>query len=304
MDAPNHPGNDSMPADAGMTRSPLCGAVGCFPGNPSACGATPEGDGSPWFSRAYLQAAEDAASDDAPDRSSVGPVDSSDDVSHADGAADATVADSAAPPGDAGAGDEPKVQRSCYVKPSTATPGSNVVAECAPVGQAGEGDPCDDSSNCGALLACVGVGAGKGTCRRFSCAIPTQCPDGSFYQLEALRVSGMTLFDVQVPVCLPTDHCNLLATPSSCAKGRVCAVVGGDGDTTCVVPGSAKLGDSCDDLHLCAEGLVCSKQKNQCLKICRVAAGATECPGGTCQGGNRSLPDGFGICVGTSPDSG
>jgi hypothetical protein len=297
-----------MATDAGMTRSPLCGAVGCFPGNPSACGATPEGDGSTWFSHAELPTApmaDDAAGDDAPDRSSVRPTDASDDVSHVDGAApaDATVADSAPPPGDAGAGDEPKVQRSCYVKPSTATPGSNVVAECAPVGQAGPGSACEDSTDCGALLACVDVG-GKGTCRLFSCAIPALCPAGSFYQLESLRVSGVTMPDVQVPVCMPTDHCDLSATPSSCAKGRVCAVVGGDGDTTCVVPGSAKLGDSCDDLHFCGEGLVCSRQKNQCLKICRVAAGATECPGGTCQGGNRSLPDGFGICVGSNPDSG
>jgi hypothetical protein len=195
------------------------------------------------------------------------------------------------------------VQRSCYVKPSNATPGSNVATECAPVGQGAVGSACQDSSDCGALLACVDV-AGKATCRRFSCAIPTQCPAGSFYQLEPLRVSGATMSDVQVPVCLPTDHCDFRAMPSSCPRGQVCAVVGSEGDTTCVVPGSAKLGDPCDDLTFCAEGLVCSKQKNQCLKICRVAAGMTECSGGMCQGGNRSLPYGFGICVGSNPDSG
>jgi hypothetical protein len=201
---------------------------------------------------------------------------------------------------DAGATDEPKTPQSCYVKPS----GVSVVTECSTVGQGAPGTSCQDSTDCGALLACVDVNQTP-VCRPFSCALPAQCPLGSFYQQVPLRVAGITLPGVVVPVCLPNDHCELLATPSPCRAGQVCAVVGSGGETTCVLPGSAKLGDSCDDLSmLCAEGLICSKLKKECLQICHVSASMTECPGGTCQGGNLSLPNGFGICVGGNPDGG
>jgi hypothetical protein len=44
---------------------------------------------------------------------------------------------------------------------------------------------------------------------------------------------------------------------------------------------------------------------NQCLKICHLDAGPAECAGGgVCQGGNRSVPQGFGICFGGSRDGG
>jgi hypothetical protein len=305
-DSPNSPMPDSTLPDSAPTRSPLCGFGGCFPGNPSACGATPEGDGATWaYARHALPHEDDASSEDAQDEHAPPrPVDAGEDASRADASvADVSIDAPADGATDVGANDEPKVQRSCYVRPSDLVPGSRVTTECTPVGQGAAGSACDDSSDCGALLACVEVNA-KPTCRRFSCALPTSCPTGSFYQLEPLRVAGATMFDLKVPVCLPTDHCDFMASPSTCPKGQVCAVVGSEGDTTCVVPGTAQLGDACDDLNFCAEGLVCSKLKNQCLKICRTSAGMTECPGGTCQGGNLSLPDGFGICVGTAPDGG
>jgi hypothetical protein len=303
---------DAATGDAAATRSAFCGLVGCFPGNPSACGVTPEGDAGSRAHELDTDATDEPPSDDAAaDREPPSAVDASvGDAGHPDAsiasadAADASLDVSADAQGDVGANDEPKVQRSCYVRPSDAVPGSRVTTECAPVGAGAAGSACDDSTDCGALLACVDVD-GKPACRRFSCALPTSCPSGSYYRLEPLRVSGATMSDLQVPVCLPTDHCDIMATlPIPCPIGQICAVVGTEGDTTCVVPGTAKLGDPCDDLNLCAEGLVCSKLKNQCLKMCRTAAGATECPGGTCQGGNLSLPDGVGICVGTNPDGG
>jgi hypothetical protein len=302
------PPGDSAPGDAAASRSPLCGVIGCFPGNPSACGPTPEGDSATW-----ARVDVDATYDDAQVEHTPSHPDGSDDSGRSDAS---SGSDGAAPPAadasiqpsdaqnDVGAGDEPRPPRSCYVRPSDSLPGTRVVTECAPVGQGAVGSDCQDSSDCGAELACVDV-KGKPTCRRFSCALPTSCMKGSFYQLQALRVSGVTMADVKVPVCLPTDNCDLMADASACPSGQVCAVVGSDGDTTCVVEGTAKLGGPCDDLNFCARGLVCSKSKNQCLKICRTsAAGATECPGGTCQGGNLSVPEGFGICVGTTPDGG
>jgi hypothetical protein len=241
--------------------------------------------------------AADGSDEPSFDASAEGSSDAS--VSPASDAASDRSVDASA---DIGANDEPQVQKSCYVRPSITEPVSPV-SECAPAGQKGAGIACEDSSECDATLACVVVD-GKPVCRKFSCALPPSCPAGSYYQLESLRVAGATVTDLKVPVCLPVDQCLLTATPNPCPSARVCAVVGSEGDTTCIVPGTAKLGDPCDDLHFCAEGLVCSKLKNQCLKLCRVAAGNTECPGGTCQGGNRSLPDGIGICVGTSPDAG
>jgi hypothetical protein len=114
-------------------------------------------------------------------------------------------------------------------------------------------------------------------------------------------VNGTTRVDLKVPACLPTDNCTLLEPENHCPSGKVCAVVGSDGDTTCLVPGSAKMGETCSETNACAEGLLCSKFSNQCVQICHVGAGdsgTSECTVGACQGGNGSLPDGFGICVG------
>jgi hypothetical protein len=126
---------------------------------------------------------------------------------------------------------------------------------------------------------------------------------GTYYQEVPLRANGTTRSDLKVPACLLVDHCMLLA-PNACPTGKACAVVGSEGDTTCLVPGTAKVGEDCDETALCAEGLLCAKASNECVKICRLAADIDDCPTGTCQGGNRSLPEGFGICVGQRTDGG
>jgi len=194
---------------------------------------------------------------------------------------------------DMGASDAPRIVRSCYIRPAA----TGVVTACAPVGPWAEGSACDDSHDCGALLGCVEVDQ-KAACRVVSCALPPVCLRGTYYQEAPLRVNGATRRDINVPVCLPVDNCTLLAEPNPCPPGKVCAVVGSEGETTCMEPGSAKVGEPCDETSRCAEGLLCSRFSNQCAKICHIDAGARDCPTGTCQGGNRSLPDGFGICVG------
>jgi hypothetical protein len=294
------PSLDGGPFDAGMSRSPLCGTVGCFPGNPSACGATPPLDAATFHYAApddASDAPESQAADASADISTVFPLDGSTDAA---GAGDASRDGSRDTVSDAAANDEPKVAQSCYIKRAV----QGVSSECAPVGSGAAGDPCDDSTDCSAGMACVDVNQ-KPACRPFSCAVPVQCTDGSFYQEAPLRVGGITQGDLKVPVCLPNDHCELLAASTPCLPGLVCAVVGSAGETSCIVPGSAKLGEPCDESNRCADGLICSKLKNQCLQICHVASpSTTECPGGTCQGGNLSLPKDFGICVGTSADGG
>jgi hypothetical protein len=312
------PPSDATVQDVAAPRNPLCGTSGCLPDNPTACGAPPPpaDSGTPGDIVGQDAGSADANGDGA---AAVTASDASD-VSSDGGRSDASVSSDGAPgvggdashetstetrvDADAGSTEEPKPPMppmSCYVLPS----GSSVATKCGAVGAGNVGDPCNDSHDCGLSLACVEVD-GLPTCRRFSCAVPADCAAQTYYQLEPLRVSGVTMKDVRVPVCVPTVPCELLAATDAgpCGKdGRVCGVVGTHGDTTCVVPGTGKLGDPCDDpMNACAEGLVCSKLKNQCLQICHV--NSTECPGGTCQGGNRSLPDGFGICVGSIVDAG
>jgi len=324
------PPPDATAQDVAPPRNPLCGISGCLPDNPTACGAPPPPDsGTPGdIVDQDAGASADANADggapvtgsDASDASSDGGGSDASISSDGSMSSDASLSSDSVPGGrdasaepsvetradaDAASTDEPKPPsppQSCYVHPS----GDSVIAECAAVGARGVGDACDDSRDCGFSLACVELD-GQPTCRRFSCAVPADCAAQTYYQLEPLRVAGVTLKNVQVPVCVPTTPCELLAPDAgTCQKdGRVCAVVGTHGDTTCVVPGTGKLGDACDDpMNACGEGLVCSKLKNQCLQICHVSMGSMECPGGTCQGGNRSLPDGFGICVGSTVDGG
>jgi hypothetical protein len=196
---------------------------------------------------------------------------------------------------DVGTSDEPRIVQSCYIKPGA----TGVVTECAPIGAALIGSACNDSHECDALLACVEVDQ-RAVCRPVSCGLPPTCLKDTYYEEAPLRVNGVTRRDINVPVCLPVDRCTLLAQPNPCPSGKVCAVVGSERETTCIEPGSKKVGETCDDTSRCAEGLLCSKFSNQCVKICHVGLvdSGSECPTGTCQGGNRSLPDGFGICVG------
>jgi hypothetical protein len=194
---------------------------------------------------------------------------------------------------DIGTSDEPRIVQACYIKPAA----GGVATECAPIGPGEPGSACNDSLECGALHACVEVDE-RAVCRPVYCPLPSVCLKGSYYQEAPLRVNGATRRDINVPVCLPVDNCTLLSQPSPCPGNKVCTVVGSERDTTCLEPGSAKVGESCDPTGRCAEGLLCSRFSNQCVKICHVDPNAKECPTGTCQGGNRSLPDGFGICVG------
>jgi hypothetical protein len=344
---------DAPAPDSGVSRSPLCGTTGCFPGNWNACGPVPL-PVAPHSSFVERRAADDASdgSDDAVDTSTdagtsvdaadaPGSNDAASDVCHdgsndatqdvsvdiepdatedttaeptPDGTEDAQEEPDVSPPPTPDAGsvdggardvltdiarpDVPRIVQSCYIRPGT----TGVTTECAPVGPGLEGSACNDSRECGALMACVDVD-GRPVCSTITCALPAACLKGTYYQEVPLRANGTTRSDLKVPACLLVDHCMLLA-PNACPSGKACAVVGSEGDTTCLVPGTAKVGEDCDETTPCAEGLLCAKASNECVKICRLAADFDDCPTGTCQGGNRSLPDGFGICVGQRTDGG
>jgi hypothetical protein len=249
-------------------------------------------------SDAEPDAAEDAAEPDAAEDAVAEPeFDATIDATNPPPIEDASSTDGSRPdsPSDGGMSEEPKIVQACYIKPA----GTGVVTECAPVGPGAEGSACNDSRECGVQLACVEVDQ-KSACRRITCFLPPDCLKGTYYQEAPLRANGTTRSDLKVPACLPTDNCTLLGPQDQCPSGKVCAVVGSNGDTTCRVPGIVNLGEACDETNTCAEGLLCSKFSNQCAKICHVGEvdSGVNCPTGTCQGGNRSLPEGFGICVG------
>jgi len=292
---------DATPVDSGPSRSALCGTMGCFPGNPSACGVNPTNDSGFIYN---FSDGSDAAETDEPSAADAASSDATTDAGTKEDAADASSTTDAPSdaPNDMGASDEPRVSQSCYIQPGDG--GSGVATLCGPVGQVAECRACDDSSDCVALDACVDVD-GQGVCRPVSCALPISCPPGSFYQEAKLRVTGVASA-LSVPVCLPNDKCTPLSEPNPCTRGlEECAVVGSQGETACILPGPGKQGDTCDDTPTkrCAKGLLCSKFNNQCVRLCHVGADVNECVGGTCQGGNKSIPEGFGICVGEIPDA-
>jgi hypothetical protein len=201
----------------------------------------------------------------------------------------------------------------CYIEKI----GAELVPTCAPAGNRTELSACDDSHECEPGLGCVDMGfvlecasslacpdaarTSRGECRQLYCSLPVTCPASTFYLELPLRVLGETS-RYKVPVCMQIDGCDMLSW-TSCSGGRVCTIVG-DNATTCLLPGTAQRDESCDDRQRCAQGLVCSKSNNKCMKLCRTDFHDSDCPGGTCEGGSAAFPKGLGVCLGDVPDAG
>ena len=165
---------------------------------------------------------------------------------------------------------------------------SKVVAQCNPVGIYGVGDPCENVTYCGAGLGCVTNTSG-GVCREYCCGVVEDCPTDTY--CATVRMTEATS---KIPVCIPVTKCTLLDN-SICKNGQVCTIVRDDGTTSCIDAGPGQLGQACP----CADGYVCSKINNTCLKLCHIGKDAVDCAGGgTCQSGVAGYPDGIGICVG------
>jgi hypothetical protein len=165
---------------------------------------------------------------------------------------------------------------------------SKVTAQCNPVGLYGVGDPCEKVDHCGAGLGCV-TNTGGGVCREYCCGDVEDCPSDTY-----CATVRMTEAAEKVPVCIPVTKCTLLDN-SICKNGQVCTIVRDDGTTSCIDEGPGQLGQGCP----CADGYVCSKINNTCLKLCHVGNDAVDCAGGgTCQSGVSGYPEGIGICVG------
>jgi hypothetical protein len=299
--------------------NPLCGVGRCDPGNPNSC---------PFV---YPDAAADDGSDEGDADASRSEADAEAGDAQRDGAADAGAADGAADAHDAGADAEAGDARgddergdgeadagaadgslldvasqqptfACYIRTSA----SGLSRACEQPGTVGEDQTCADSGDCGVGFACVeanvrdSLTSHANRCRKLLCALPRICNDqGKFYEELPLHEGGKTVDSVLVPVCSPVDQCQLFA--DSCPLGKTCMIVGNN-QTTCMAPGDAGVGASCSGELRCAAGLVCSKDDNRCKRLCRI--GRDACNGGACQGGNKALPDGIGVCTGEIGDGG
>lgn len=213
--------------------------------------------------------------------------------------------------GEGGAAGAPVVDSAtygCQVQRVVDSP-RNVVPACGVVGPGGAAAPCLTSSDCQAGFGCVGD-QNAGQCQAYCCADADNCTQGKYCAERPMRDalinalpkdSTDTSSTLLIPVCVPAENCDL-SEPYPCTAGAQCAckdntaclVVRSDGTTTCAVPGAGKVGDACP----CAWGHVCSAATNRCLQLC-YTRGAETCGDGICQSAS-ALPDGWGVCVGST----
>lgn len=172
--------------------------------------------------------------------------------------------------------------------------GSSVSTKCGGAGTGIDGAVCAQSTDCAPGFEC----SQSGVCRRYCCM--GTCP-------EANKGSAPLFCDVQstrgtnliVPLCMPVQPargCVPLGT--ECGPKRTCAVVGDNGQTSCVDIGPAEEGEDCEAMH-CAAGLVCIGpfDGRRCARLCKYMDGGTYegCGNQRCVP-SAQFPSGFGIC--------
>lgn len=203
-------------------------------------------------------------------------------------------------------GDEPENLPAYGCRVSWETSGAT--ASCSTAGSGKAKGPCLTSADCAAGFACVGTVAPQ--CLHFCCFGNTSCAAGYYCSEEiaadylAVHPSANPSEMQRVPVCVPARNCDPIDAahdPNACEKGLACSIVRSDGTTGCIaLPADAPgEGGSCKD-DSCAQGFVCAKATNTCMKLCHVSSTTDECAGGVCQGGSTNLPEGIGICVGVA----
>ncbi len=197
---------------------------------------------------------------------------------------------------------------SCQVAPDPDCSGTDCEFKrtCSPSGSSQEGEPCVNSADCSAGLACVGEGL-SGVCQPYCCAGAQSCGESSFCDERRLLEFGQ----IYVPVCVPIDNCHLTDPypceadrECSCPGERACMIVRSDGATACTTPGARQAGDECSDQVTadCAHGFVCGPNQI-CLKICSTVADVSGCQEGWTCLKQSALGHDLGICTESTKDS-
>jgi hypothetical protein len=281
-----------------------CGVVTCVPDQPLSCAAFGSSAGAGGVGGAGASSGAAGAPVDpgggAPGAAGMGGVGgASEGGASAEGGSAGAEGDGASGAGQGGlsSGGAPSApEYSCQVTLKSTGP----IAECQLAGTGAIDDPCFSTQECGPGLACVLDGAAP-RCRPFCCAGDSSCTQDSYCDERPLAGDAGTV--LEVPVCVPAYDCSLLepypceGDSCTCPPGEACIVVRSDGTTTCAEPGLGELGDACP----CAWGHVCSAA-NQCLLLCETGRAEHYCGNAKCQA-SAELPDGWGVCVGPSPDA-
>lgn len=283
-------------AAGGAGQMGICG-TGCLPDDPEACPMGTGGTGGSGFAGAPGSGGSGAMAGAA------GAAMTSDAGAGDAGPQSDAGANDAGTQGDAGAAPESdeRVAMACHVRRQ----GGGRVSRCEPAGSGERGDPCTSSGDCAPGFGCIASG-NAGACLPYCCAGGEDCEQGSYCAERPLRddvVPGVP--DLRVPVCVAADNCKLgeefpcEGSGCTCEPDETCTIVRPNGTTSCVVPGTGQAGQACP----CAPGHVCSQGTNKCLKLCGINSAGDDCPNGACQAVD-GFPQGYGVCVGSSPDAG
>jgi len=176
---------------------------------------------------------------------------------------------------------------------------------CAAAGARKADEACSSSLDCEAGLGCVGS-VRSGRCLPYCCGLDDNtCESGHYCAPRPLRSTELGEADGPlIPVCDRAENCSL-GEPADCtgqhcvcAPGTACSVVRPDGTTACEPEGQGSQGDRCP----CKWGYHCSQATTpaSCVKTCELNT-ANSCGSGVCQS-TPLLPEGWGTCVGASPD--
>ena len=142
---------------------------------------------------------------------------------------------------------------------------------------------CADGLGCGATNLCL----------NYCCGLAEACPGQTYCAKAAIAEEPGA--EPSVPLCVPVKDCALL--DDDCDVTETCSIVREDGTTSCIPAGPGGTCDPCP----CAQGFICSKGPNVCLKLCHTNR-TDECGTGFCQGGASNYPSDIGVCVGGDAD--
>jgi hypothetical protein len=143
-----------------------------------------------------------------------------------------------------------------------------------------------------------------GACRKLCCGGDwSGCDPGeSCIRQVSAKIDNMTdaglVVDADVDLCFPIDTCDVFETDSCDNEpGRECRIVDPTGAVACAPNSNLGLGEACDVLNQCDQGLHCVD--DHCRQLCRAeACGKPACANedDLCVHFDRD-PDGVGECT-------